>query len=233
MAGAVSSVAVDQGLVCSSLSEEEPVLDFGFAQRTVGCLESSGFDPLDLGFPVALPLDFGQSFDSQGGCHRWGEARHPGPDHATFAISFSNPSGVTGKETHIMDLPHGILTFAETHLSAVSLPKSSAIFRSYASKLQRRLRVLPGAPVSLRPHSLSAGVWSGILHLSDVGGHPFVLPWPGGEPQFGRAHTSKFVINQSAIVGCTAYMVGQPLLVGHMPKLLLPASWHKSLRTLS
>ena len=88
-------------------------------------------------------LGFGSSVHC--GCQRWGEARHPGPDLATFTISFSNPSGVwgRGKEAHILDLPNGILTFAETHLSSVSLPKSTSFLRSAASRLQRRLRVLP------------------------------------------------------------------------------------------
>ena len=110
-----------------------------------------------------------------------------------------------GKEAHILDLPNGILTFAETHLSSVSLPKSTSFLRSAASRLQRRLRALPGLPVSLRPNSQVAGVWSGILHLSDLGCHPISFPWPGGEFQMGRVHTSKFFLQNKAILGCTAY----------------------------
>ena len=139
------------------------------------------------------------------GCFRWGEARHPGPEEAIFAISFSNPSGIWGKESHVLDLPPGILTFAETHLSSVTLPKTISHLRSNAARSHRRLRVLPSVPVSLRPNSQSAGVWSGILHLSDLGCHSVSFPWPGGEFQLGRVQTSKFFMQNKAILGCTAY----------------------------
>ena len=145
-------------------------------------------------------------FPFHSGCHRWGEARHPGPEgNTSFSISFSNPSGVAGKELHLLDLPPGILTFAETHLSAVSQPKALRTIRSHAAHLDRRLRVLPGASVPLRPHSLTAGVWAGMLHLADTGCHLLTLPWPDGEPQLGRVITSKFFVGNSAVVGCTVY----------------------------
>ena len=77
-----------------------------------------------------------------------GEATNPGP---SLAISCCNPSGISGKESILMELPTGIINVAETHLSSISQHVTFRSLRSIAARTGRRLRILPGAPVALRP----------------------------------------------------------------------------------
>ena len=131
-----------------------------------------------------------------------GEAANPGP---TLAISTVNPSGVSGKESILMDLPLGIINVNETHLSAVSMPGILKNLRHLATAQQRRLRISAGSPVALRPQSLTVGVWSGVLQLSDLGCVPLTFPWANSEHRLGRVQVSKFFWKAGVIVGATVY----------------------------
>ena len=136
------------------------------------------------------------------GFYPFGEALNPGP---TMAITCVNPSGVAGKEAHLLDLPLGIVNVSETHLSAVSMPTVLKTIRLSAQTQQRRLHVSAGAPVALRPQSLSVGTWSGVLQLSDLGCVPVLMPWENHEYVLGRAHTSKFFWKSGVVVGSVVY----------------------------
>ena len=52
-------------------------------------------------------------------CCRVGEAAHPGP-YAGSALGASNPSGIRGKEEHLVGLGPGIWALSETRLSSVT-----------------------------------------------------------------------------------------------------------------
>ena len=138
---------------------------------------------------------------------RYGEADHPGPDVpcSNFAITCCNPSGVAGKEAALLDLPHGIVNVAETHLSSVGHRSSLGYIRKLAASTSRRLRLIPGAPVALRPQSTVTGTWSGVLQMADFGGHRLDLPWPNQEYSLGRVLTSKFFVGTAALVGTVLY----------------------------
>lgn len=132
---------------------------------------------------------------------RVGEARRPGP----LAISVCNPSGVASKEPHLLALPPGIVNISETHLSAVSQPVAIRVLRSLAQQANRRLRVLPGARVCLRPQSSSVGTWSGVMQLADIGGHQVSLPWTHNEHAIGRVMLSRFYTTSFSFLGGLVY----------------------------
>ncbi|CAE7194447.1 DHX57, partial [Symbiodinium microadriaticum] len=116
---------------------------------------------------------------------RFGEAAHPGPADL-FHISVSNPSGLRNKESLYSDWGEGVHCFAETQLSAVTLPGSKAQFRMLAKSMGRQARTVAGAPAPLRTNSQWAGSWTGVLQVSDFPCTHFQLPWPSGLYETGR-----------------------------------------------
>ena len=133
---------------------------------------------------------------------RVGEAQNPGP---SCAIHLANPTGLRGKEGHLLALPGGILNVAESHLTAEGIRSSTRTLKSLANQQHRRLRVLPGAPVALRTGCRSTGVHSGVLQASDLPGHSLTLPWQNGEHALGRVQVSKFAWNQMSLQGAVLY----------------------------
>ncbi|CAE7466734.1 unnamed protein product [Symbiodinium sp. CCMP2592] len=127
---------------------------------------------------------------------RIGEAAHPGPAASTevFNISVSNPSGLRGKEALYEQLAAhpgsaryaGIHCYAETQLSAVTMPGSCARFRQIAKALGHQARTIAGAPAPLRTNSSWAGAWTGVLQVSSLPCRPFQLPWSPGLYETGR-----------------------------------------------
>ena len=93
--------------------------------------------------------------------HRFGEALHPGPD---AWIGTLHPSGVSGKEPIIARVPYGVWGITE-HLSGVN---QKAVCRLIKREAGRHLFCVPGAAVALRARSSSAGVWAGIMQVSDL-----------------------------------------------------------------
>lgn len=79
-------------------------------------------------------------------CHvagvRFGEARHPGPDssYLLLNVGISNPGGLQSKEDMVLALGPGIMTMAETQLSAVTIKSYARSFRSGGNKLNRMIR---------------------------------------------------------------------------------------------
>ncbi|CAE7673569.1 unnamed protein product [Symbiodinium sp. CCMP2592] len=119
-------------------------------------------------------------------------ADHPGPPSASdFCISTSNPSGLRSKEPHYIDWGVGVHCFAETQLSAVSLPGCRQHFRSCARADGRIARILSGAPAPLRVNSQWAGSWTGVLQVSDVPCSAHNVSWPLGLFETGRVLQAK------------------------------------------
>ena len=132
----------------------------------------------------------------------WGEALNPGP---SLAINLVNPTGVRSKEQLLFDLPRGITCIAETHLAAPGIASSCGLLRYLAKQDQRCLRLLPGASVPLRARSLTTGVWSGVMQLSDLPCHRLQMHWPNGEYGLGRVQTANFRMGDVLIQGTVLY----------------------------
>ena len=132
----------------------------------------------------------------------WGEALNPGPP---LAINLANPTGIRGKEQYLLDLPRGITCVAETHLATPGIASSCRYMRSLAKQDQRCLRLLPGAAVPLRARSLTTGVWSGVMQLSDLPCHKLEMHWPNGEHSLGRVQTANFRMGNVLIQGTVLY----------------------------
>ena len=152
----------------------------------------------------------------------WGEALNPGPP---LAINLANPTGIRGKEQYLLDLPRGITCVAETHLATPGIASSCRYMRSLAKQDQRCLRLLPGAAVPLRARSLTTGVWSGVMQLSDLPCHKLEMHWPNGEHSLGRVQTANFRMGNVLIQGTVLY--------GWSPGPTWPRAHHDLLRHLS
>ena len=139
---------------------------------------------------------------------RFGEAAHPGPvwlPQDSFALGTMNPSGIRGKEHQVLDLPAGIWTVAETHLS---LPLTNTVLgtlRRTARACDRDCRFLVGAPVPLRTSSSLAGTWSGVMHIADCPSRSVQAQWPHGEFQLGRVALAQHWLGSLGVTGAAIY----------------------------
>ena len=141
--------------MCSATAFQVSLARF-YQHRTAGlwsdCQNGSGSEMShwqSFGFAVLQPaVPFG--------CHRWGEALHPGPHDGVSTIvqfGFSNPSGLRKKEEIAVGLGPGIWSFSETHLSQVTQRSCASSLKQLAAAAGRDLKVHLGAPVAPRPHS--------------------------------------------------------------------------------
>ncbi|CAE7655752.1 unnamed protein product [Symbiodinium sp. CCMP2456] len=135
---------------------------------------------------------------------RYGEADHPGPD-VNFFISTSNPSGLRSKEPLYSDWGFGVHCFAETQLSAVTLPGSRRQFQLCAKAAGRQARVTAGAPAALRVNSQWAGTWTGVLQVSDLPSCPYNVDWPPGLFESGRVMISQHFHELLPVTVATVY----------------------------
>ena len=161
---------------------------------------SSGTHMLD-GPSVPVPRPGCQSTSSL----RIGEASNPGPadlepspsldSHIDFWVSTSNPTGLRGKEPHLLSIGPGVHCLSETQLSSVSFPPVRANLQRQARQQQRSLRVLAGWPVALRAQSTWAGAWAGVLLCSDWPAHPVRLPWPTNVFESSRVQVAQVLVS--------------------------------------
>ena len=177
------------GRCCDSMSDAD-----NYAFDCCGTVFWASHDT--CGVDSLFGSQFGQNFVP------WGEALNPGPP---LAINIVNPTGVRGKEQHLFDLPRGITCVAETHLAAPGIASSCGTLRSLAKQEQRCLRLLPGAAVPLRARSLTTGIWSGVMQLSDLPCHRLQLHWPNNEYGLGRVQTASFRMGDVLIQGTVLY----------------------------
>lgn len=126
--------------------------DFGSGDDSCNVPEPHGFS-----FLYGDSRAISSSTSPTAGAHRFGEARHPGP----------NPG-----------LGPGIWSLAETQLSNQTFKTCSGILRKGARTLNREIRFHGGSPAPLRQGSQWAGKWTGVATLSDVPAVPLDVPWP-------------------------------------------------------
>ena len=108
---------------------------------------------------------------------RVGEASNPGP--TLLRVGTTNPTGIRGKEQHVIDHGPGIWHFSETQLSHVTQQSSRATLQCLGRRANRHVRTVrihTGAPAPLRPGSTWAGAWSGVLTMSDFPSMSLGLP---------------------------------------------------------
>ncbi|CAK9010815.1 Putative ATP-dependent RNA helicase DHX57 [Durusdinium trenchii] len=117
---------------------------------------------------------------------RIGEADVPGPPPGTLRLTTSNPSGLRGKEAHLIGLGPGVHCLSETQLSFITLPRCQVTLRHQAGQSSRLLRCVAGPPVACRTGSRWAGTWAGVLTTSDVPCQKLSLPWQCLENESGR-----------------------------------------------
>ena len=130
------------------------------------------------------------------------EALNPGPQ---LCITFGNPTGVRGKEHVLYSMNRGIHNLAETHLASPGRLAACGMLRAWANRDQRRLRLLPGAPIPLRARSNTTGIWSGVWQSADVPYSRINLQWPQDEFRLGRVQAANFQVGHHHILGVVLY----------------------------
>eukprot|EP00435_Cladocopium_sp_Y103_P046759 s1838_g13.t1 len=131
---------------------------------------------------------------------RVGEAKHPGPE---FCLGTVNPSGASGKEGILAQLPYGVWGITETHLSGINQKPVIRNIRRAAP--HRDLHCLPGAPVALRARSTSAGVWAGVMNFSDLVMRNINCLDTKNEFNLGRLQILQYFCGPFQMTGATLY----------------------------
>ena len=99
----------------------------------------------------------------------------------------------------------GIHNLAETHLASPGRLAACGMLRAWANRDQRRLRLLPGAPIPLRARSNTTGIWSGVWQSADVPCSRINLQWPQDEFRLGRVQAANFQVGHHHILGVVLY----------------------------
>ena len=134
---------------------------------------------------------------------RVGEASNPGP--TLLRVGTTNPTGIRGKEQHVIDHGPGIWHFSETQLSQITQQSSRATLQCLGRRANRHVRIHTGAPAPLRPGSSWAGAWSGVLTMSDFPSVSLGLPWPDGAFQTGRVSVTQHAVGSLSMVSANVY----------------------------
>ena len=79
-------------------------------------------------------------------------------------------------------------------------------FRSLAFRSGRHLRSTLGAPAPLRPGSVRAGGWTGVLSFGDCPLRNVSVVWPSGEYESGRVLMSMASHAGLELVAATVYL---------------------------
>ena len=165
---------------------------FGFAIHVSESMSAS-----DIADRSSLPLDF----------FPWGEALNPGPadlELDSVWFSFSNPSGLRSKESHLIDLGPGIHACSETQLSHVTQLTCAQQLRQLAKEQSRLVRVHMGASAPLRSRSEWAGSWTGVATISDFPSQEILLPY-SSERSCGRVLTTRHFVGHLPVLHAVVY----------------------------
>ena len=145
---------------------------------------------------------------------RYGEARHPGPHFSEeFSLFSTNPSGLRGKESALLEHGIGAFLIAETHLSAVTQKTSRGQLDAIGRSCNRRLRAHFGEAVPLRAQSEWAGTWSGVATVSDFPSRPVRIDWPPQTYDEGRVAIAQHHVHSLPLL--TAVVYGVPRSQAH------------------
>lgn len=106
---------------------------------------------------------------------RYGEARHPGPDHG-FSIGIFNPSGLTSKTAVAAALPGDVWFGSETHLTHDGFRRFKTGLRALDSDFTY---VVQGFPCQTQK-AKSFGERAGVIALSRYPARPLAHDFPSG-----------------------------------------------------
>ena len=134
---------------------------------------------------------------------RFGEASHPGPGCAfdQWSIGVVNPSGINRKAQSFAELPPGIWNVSETQATQ----RTFEHFRRELRFFSPALRSFHGAYATLRPHSETAGAWTGVAQIAACPMRPLATLWKDLEFSSGRSLISSFHCGSLCILGGCFY----------------------------
>ena len=164
-------------------------------------LHTQSLHPVSSGGSVGFSLDHSSAF----AC-RIGEAANPGPDSFQLQVGTTNPSGLRGKEAHLVECGTGIFfVVAETQLSKATQPAVRGVMSQLGRQQNRHIRSLFGAPAALRAGSTWAGSWTGVAQFTDYPVRDLCLSWPAGIWQSGRVMAAQHIVGQTPVTVAAVY----------------------------
>ena len=155
--------------------------------------------------PPESPARPSNAFSVSDHLRRVGEATNPGPCPHTLQIGTTNPSGFRGKEAVLLECGPGIFGLSETQLSCHTQKSTRAAVSALGRSSHRHVRTFFGAPAPLRPGSLWAGSWTGVLQMSDYPVRPLHIPLPPGAWTSGRIMIAQHSVSQIPVTVATVY----------------------------
>ena len=145
---------------------------------------------------------------------RVGEAKHPGPreyseaiPHYTdkLCISQSNAGSLRQRADLVSSLGPGIHCFSETHLTKHTYSTFKKQLNALARQQHRRQMTIPGCHVPTRSPGQEAGLWSGVLQVTDHFAQRVQLPWPPDHWETGRVLITQHAIGHLPLQIATIY----------------------------
>ena len=150
---------------------------------------------------------------------RFGEASHPGPVSPTasassepcyrLAIGTANVAGLSNKVGMVMDLPPGIWSLTETHLTEPGFRFIRKAFAAHGKDSQRSIRLQFGAPAPSRTVDSQSGTWTGVCTVSDFPAQALTSELEPDIFQCGRTLISSHHVGHVNVVVGTVYGVAQ------------------------
>ena len=132
---------------------------------------------------------------------RVGEASHPGPRDAYFALGCINPTGLNGKYAVASGLESGIYGVSETHLTERGIQS----FRKRSFTVRSPFKLHHGATVRPRSGSSFSGEYTGVGFLSTFPARAAPCAWPEGLHETGRLRVVNFFIQPLWLLCGVAY----------------------------
>eukprot|EP00435_Cladocopium_sp_Y103_P067936 s1011_g30.t1 len=126
-----------------------------------------------------------------------------------LAVGTANVAGLSNKVPVLEDLPAGVWSLTETHLTAVNMNPVRMAIKQMGRAVGRSLRTVFGAPAPCRTVDSSAGTWTGVCTVSDYPSASVEIPWPDGIFASGRVLVSSHFVGATHLVVGTVYGAAQ------------------------
>lgn len=126
-----------------------------------------------------------------------------------LAIGTVNVAGLANKVEILGDLPPGIWSLTETHLTEAGAGFVKMAAKQMGRAVGRSVRSLYGAPAPSRTVDSSAGTWTGVCVLSDFPCMPVGIDWLDGVFTSGRTLISSHFVGETPVVVGTLYGAAQ------------------------
>eukprot|EP00435_Cladocopium_sp_Y103_P004570 s2426_g1.t1 len=127
------------------------------------------------------------------------------PEIPQFCLGVANPSGISNKLHMLGHLPIGLWHFAETQASFHQQCQVRKHLKTISYQQERNIRCIMGAPAALRPGSVVAGSWTGVMCFGDCPLRHVPHVWPSDEYTSGRVALSVAHVGSLAVSMATVY----------------------------